>query len=98
MNHLRRPLSSAQSALSATSTQTSIISRNISGRGRSRLFPQMGLTSSMGLGGVKLVSVGRAADTALHARMLEANSGASRANRRCSKASRRLRARSTIRS
>jgi len=70
-------LSSAQSALSATSTQTSIISRNISGAADPGYSRKMGLTSSMGLGGVKLVSVGRAADTALHARMLEANSGAS---------------------
>lgn len=70
-------LSSAQSALSATSTQTSIISRNISGASDPGYSRKMGLTSSMGLGGVKVVSVGRAADTALHARMLEANSGAS---------------------
>ncbi len=70
-------LSSAQSALSATSTQTSIISRNISGAADPGYSRKMGLTSSMGFGGVKVVSVGRTADTALHARMLEATSGAS---------------------
>lgn len=70
-------LSSAQSALSATSTQTSIIARNISGAADPGYSRKMGLTSSMGFGGVKVVSVGRAADTALHARMLEATSGAS---------------------
>lgn len=68
-------LSSAQSALSATSTQTSIIARNISGAADPGYSRKMGLTSSMGFGGVKVVSVGRAADTALHARMLEATSG-----------------------
>ncbi len=68
-------LSSAQSALSATSTQTSIISRNISGAADPGYSRKMGLTSSMGFGGVKVVSVGRAADTALHTRMLQATSG-----------------------
>lgn len=68
-------LSSAQSALSATSTQTSIIARNISGAADPGYSRKMGLTSSMGFGGVKVVSVGRAADTALHARMLQATSG-----------------------
>jgi flagellar hook-associated protein 1 FlgK len=70
-------LSSAQSALSATSTQTSIIARNISGAADPGYSRKMGLTSSMGFGGVKVVSVGRAADTALHTRMLQATSGAS---------------------
>ncbi|MCC5979771.1 MAG: flagellar hook-associated protein FlgK [Salinarimonas sp.] len=70
-------LSSAQSALSATSTQTSIISRNISGAADPGYSRKMGLTSSMGFGGVKVVSVGRAADTALYNRMLDATAGSS---------------------
>jgi len=70
-------LSSAQSALSATATQTSIISRNISGAADPGYSRKMGLTSTIGLGGVKLVSVGRAADTALFLRMLDATSAAS---------------------
>jgi len=70
-------LSSAQSALSATSTQTSIISRNISGAADPGYSRKMGLTSSMGFGGVKVVSVGRAADSALYFKMLEATSSAS---------------------
>lgn len=67
-------LSSAQSALSATATQTSIISRNITGAADPGYSRKLGLTSSLGLGGVKLVSVGRATDTALYFRMLEATS------------------------
>jgi flagellar hook-associated protein 1 len=70
-------LSSAQSALSATATQTSIISRNISGAADPAYSRKMGMTTTMGLGGVKLVSVGRAADTALFMRMLVATSSAS---------------------
>ncbi|MGY6646644.1 MAG: flagellar hook-associated protein FlgK [Salinarimonas sp.] len=70
-------LSSAQSALSATSTQTSIISRNISGAADPGYSRKMGLTSSMGFGGVKVVSVGRAADTALYNRLLDATAGSS---------------------
>ncbi|MGY6568445.1 MAG: flagellar hook-associated protein FlgK [Salinarimonas sp.] len=70
-------LSSAQSALSATSTQTSIISRNISGAADPGYSRKIGLTSSIGFGGVKVVSVGRAADSALYFKMLEATSSAS---------------------
>lgn len=70
-------LSSAQSALSATATQTSIISRNITGASDPGYSRKMGLTTTLGMGGVKLVSVGRAADTALFLRMLDATSSAS---------------------
>jgi flagellar hook-associated protein 1 FlgK len=70
-------LSSAQSALSATATQTSIISRNITGAADPGYSRKLGMTTTLGMGGVKLVSVARAADTALFMRMLVATSAAS---------------------
>jgi flagellar hook-associated protein 1 len=70
-------LSSARSALSATATQTSIISRNITGAADPGYSRKLGMTTTLGTGGVRLVSVARAADTALFMRMLDATSAAS---------------------
>jgi flagellar hook-associated protein 1 len=71
---LSAALNSARTSLAATASQTAVISRNITGASDPFYSRKAAIVSTSGIGAVQLVSVERAANTALFFNMLDATS------------------------